>query len=266
MDGFKLYFKYISYSLQSQMQYRASFIMMSIANFFTSFIDFLGIWALFSRFGTLKGFTISEVALFYGMVHIAFSIAEAGARGFDVFARQVISGDFDRILLRPRSTVLQILGQEFQLMRIGRFTQGLIVLLWAAATINLKWTVIKVLFIIVSILGGSLLFSGIFILQATLCFWSTQSLEVVNMVTYGGVETAQFPLSIYKEGLRNFFTFIIPLACINYFPVMGILNKSNYLGSPNWVSYLSPLAGVLFFVISLKVWSFGVKHYRSTGS
>lgn len=266
MNSLKLYLKYISYSLQSQMQYRASFIMLAVANFFTSFIDFLGIWALVERFGTLKGFSLGEIAMFYGIVHISFSIAEAGARGFDVFARQVISGDFDRLLLRPQSTVLQILGQEFQLMRIGRFSQGLLVLLWGISYVKISLSILKLVLLIISILGGALLFSGLFVLQATMCFWSTQSLEIVNMVTYGGVETAQYPISIYKEALRNFFIFIVPLACINYFPLIKILGKTDALNSPYWISWISPLVCIFFFVLSLEIWKIGVRHYRSTGS
>jgi len=99
--------------------------MMSVGNLAITAIEFLGIWALFSRFGSLGEWTLPEVALFYGMVHMAFAISEAAARGFDILHRQVRSGDFDRILLRPRSTVLQVMGLEFQLLRVGRFTQGL---------------------------------------------------------------------------------------------------------------------------------------------
>jgi ABC-2 type transport system permease protein len=93
-----------------------------------------------------------------------------------------------------------------------------------------------------------------------------QSLEIVNSFTYGGVETAQYPLSIYKSWFRKIFIFIIPLGCINYFPAMAILEKSDSLKSPIWFQWISPMAGVIFFLISLKIWKFGVKHYKSTGS
>ncbi|WP_132996002.1 ABC transporter permease [Sporanaerobacter acetigenes] len=266
MSGIRLYFRYLSLCIQSQLQYRASFIMMSIGHFLITFIDFLGIWVLFERFGTLKGFSFAEAALFYGMVHIAFAITEAWMRGFDTFSTLVRNGDFDRILTRPRSTVLQVLGHDFQIMRVGRFAQGLIVLLWAAYKLNIRWTFGKVMLLIFSIVGGSFLFSALIVLQATLSFWSIQSLEIVNSFTYGGVETAQYPLSIYKSWFRKIFIFIIPLGCINYFPAMAILEKSDPLKSPIWFQWISPIAGLIFFLISLEIWKFGVKHYKSTGS
>ena len=266
MSGFKLYFRYLSLCIQSQLQYRASFIMMSIGHFLITFIDFLGLWVLFQQFGNLKGFTFEEAALFYGMVHIAFAITEAWTRGFDTFPRLVRNGDFDRILTRPRNTVLQVLGHDFQIMRVGRFLQGLIVLLWAAYKLNIKWTFGKIMLLIFSIISGNLLFSGLIILQATLSFWTVESLEIINSFTYGGVETAQYPLSIYKSWFRKIFIFIIPLACINYFPAMAILEKPDPLKSPLWFQWISPIAGIIFFLISLWVWKFGVKHYKSTGN
>jgi ABC-2 type transport system permease protein len=91
-------------------------------------------------------------------------------------------------------------------------------------------------------------------------------LEIVNCATYGGVETAQFPVNIYRPWFRAVFTFVIPLATINYFPIQALLNLADPLGSPRWIQWISPLAGVLFFLVCLQCWRFGVKHYTSTGS
>jgi ABC-2 type transport system permease protein len=104
------------------------------------------------------------------------------------------------------------------------------------------------------------------VLQATLCFWTTESLEIVNCTTYGGVETAQFPVSIYRPWFRAIFTFVIPLATINYFPLHAILDLRDSLGSSRLLQWLSPLAGVLFLLACLQCWRIGVKRYTSTGS
>ncbi|NLV91341.1 MAG: ABC transporter permease [Firmicutes bacterium] len=265
-DGLKLYLRYVGVSLRSQLQYPASFVMMILGNLVTTVIDFLGILALFSRFGSLGEWTLPQVAVFYGMVHVAFALAEAGARGFDILHRHVRAGTFDRMLLRPRSTVLQVIGLEFQLMRIGRFTQGLIVLGWGMANLELTLTLAQILLVIASIAGGAFLFSGLFVLQATLSFWSVESLEVVNLTTYGGVQTAQMPITIYQKWFRRFFTWIIPLAAINYFPLMAILDHPAGGEFPVWVSWVSPVVGPVFFLLCLQVWNFGVRHYHSTGS
>jgi viologen exporter family transport system permease protein len=264
----RLYSRYIGISVRSQMQYRASFVMMAIGHFWITGIEILLIWVLFDRFKMLgDGWRLPEVAMFYGMVHVAFAIAEAVGRGFDTFPGMVKSGEFDRLLLRPRSTVLQVSARELQVMRIGRFAQGLIVLLWAAGALEVQWTLARAGLLLFAVFGGACLFGGLFVLQATFAFWTVESLEVFNTVTYGGVETASFPLSIYDKWFRRFFTFVVPLACVSYFPALGILGRDDpALGSPAWFHWLAPLIGVSFLFVMLQFWHFGVRHYRSTGS
>ncbi|MDP4090236.1 MAG: ABC-2 family transporter protein, partial [Bacillota bacterium] len=98
---------------------------------------------------------------------------------------------------------------------------------------------------------------------ASLCFWTIEGLEVINIFTDGGREMSQYPLSIYKEWVRKFFTFIIPFGTVNYLPLMFILGKTRGIA----VLYmLTPLLGLLFIIPCTAVWIIGVKHYKSTGS
>jgi ABC-2 type transport system permease protein len=266
-NAIRLYFQYIGISIRAQMQYRASFVMLSVGHFLATGIEIVGIWALFERFESLRGWSLAEVGLFYGLIQVAFAVAEALGRGFDAFPAMVRSGDFDRLLLRPRSAAFQVAAREVQLTNIGRLAQGLIVLLVAASALNVHWSFARVVLAVSAILGGACLFYGLFVLQATLSFWTTETLEIINTVTYGGTETGQFPLSIYRSWFRKFFTFIIPLACVSYFPALAILGRDDpALGSPIWFRWLAPLIGVMFLLASLQAWRFGVRHYRSTGS
>lgn len=265
-DALRLYVKYIAVSIRSQMQYRASFIMYAVSHFLVTGFEFLGLWALFDRFEQIMDWKLPEIALFYGMVSVAFALAEGFARGFDTFSDMVQRGDFDRLLLRPRSTVLQVAAREVQLMRVGRFSQGLIVLLWGACALDVDWSIAKVLLTVAAVLSGACLFSGLLVLQATLSFWTVQSLEIVNCVTYGGVETAQFPVTIYRPWFRRFFTFVVPLACINYFPAHAILGREDVLGTSSLFQWSAPLVGAAFLLVALQIWRLGVRHYCSTGS
>ena len=265
-DALRLYCRYVDISLRSQMQYRASFVMRSLGHFLVTGSEFLGFVALFQRFGQINGWTLPQMGLFYGIISLAFAISEAAQRGFDIFPSLIKSGDFDRMLLRPRSTAFQVLGQEFQLMRVGRFAQALIVLIWSAGRLNMQWTAANITLLLIAVAGGVFLFSGLFVLQATMCFWTTESLEIINCATYGGVETAQFPVTIYRPWFRAIFTFVIPLATINYFPIHALLNLNDPLGSTRWLQWMSPVAGLVFFLVSLQFWRFGVRHYTSTGS
>lgn len=261
LNAIHLYLRYIGISIRGQMEYRASFVMFSIANFVGTGIEFIGIWALFDRFKVLQGWSLPEAAMLYGMVNMSFAASEAVGRGFDTFDQMVRSGDFDRLLLRPRGTVLQLLGKELHLMRVGRFAQGLVVLLWAASALGIAWTPLQVALLVAALAGGMCMFIGLFVVQATIAFWTIESLELMNTMTYGGVETAQYPLSIYRPWFRLFFTVVVPLACVNYYPSLAILGRESSV-----LYALSPLVGLAFLLIALQVWKVGVRHYCSTGS
>jgi ABC-2 type transport system permease protein len=267
VNGARLYARYIATSLRAQMQYPVSFLGTSAGAFAATVIDFIAIWALFSRFRQIDGWRFEEVALFYGVVSVAFAIADAVTRGFDIFGdRFVKTGEFDRLLVRPRSTLLQLLGHELRATRIGRLAQGM--LAWGVAMhlSTVSWTWQSWAILLFAVAGGVALFSGILVLQATLAFWTVESLEVANILSYGGVEAAQYPLDIYVRWLRDFLTFIVPLGCIAYFPVAAVLGRADRTGAPPWVLPLTPLVGFLFLALSLWMWRLGVRRYTSTGS
>ncbi len=266
MDPLRLYGRYASISLRGQLEYRASFVMQAVGQLIVTGFEFIAIWALFSRFGHIRGWRLEEVAFFYGLISMTFALADALARGFDVFGNTVKYGEFDRILLRPRSTVLQLFGQELTLRRSGRFIQGCVVLLFALSQLRLVWSAARIALFVLALIGGVCLFIGIVILQATSAFWTTEGLEVWHAFTYGGVYMNQYPLEIYRPWFRQFFTVVIPLACINYFPGVAILGRTDPLGSAAIFQRLAPLAGMGFLAICLQVWKLGVRHYQSTGS
>lgn len=262
-NAFRLYCHMVRISIRSELQYRANFVLFAIGNALGALIEYIGVWAMFNRFGALSGWTFADVGVFFGIVNISFAISEAFTREFDLFHRHVRTGSFDRILLRPRSTVLQMLGADVQIMRVGRLLQGAAILIISLSSLKLSWHVQHYLLLFASIFGGAFLFSGIIVLQATSCFFTVESIEVWNSITYGGIQMLQYPLSIYQRPIRLFFTLIVPLVSINYWPCSYLLGKG-YVAP--WVSFAAPMVGVIVFSLSLLVWSAGVLHYRSTGS
>ncbi|OPA75248.1 hypothetical protein BVG16_21870 [Paenibacillus selenitireducens] len=258
-----LYFKYMMLLFKSQMQYRASFLLLTLGQCLTPFTVFAGLYFMFDRFGQLQGWDFYEVALCFAVTQMAFSITECFARGFDTFSSLIVSGNFDRLLVRPRSTVVQVFGSRFEFTRIGRLFLSAVVLIWAVTNINVDWTFLKIVALFFMVASGIVIFTSIFILTASISFWTVQGLEIANIFTDGGREMTQYPLNIYQKWVRRFFTFVIPFGCVNYVPLLFILNRDGY---QHPVYALTPLAGVLFLIPCLIVWRIGVRHYRSTGS
>ena len=259
----KLYVKYIRLLLKSQTQYKASFIMTVITQFIQPLSLFFGIFLLFERFGDIQGWTLFEVFISYAIVGMCFSIATCFARGFDTFANMIRTASFDRVMVRPRGTVLQVLGANFDIKRIGHFLQAVIVLVIAIVGGNVQWDVVRVIMLVNMIFGGSVIFSGIYMLQATAAFWTVEGLEVGNIFSHGIKEHAVYPLDIFPRGLTIFLTFVIPFGTITYLPLQYLLGRIDGVG---WLYALLPLAGALFILPCIAAWRFGVKKYTSAGS
>lgn len=265
MHSIKLYFKYVTLLFKSQLQYRVSFILLSLGQLLVPLTVFAGVYMLFQKFGQLKGWSFYEVALCFALIHITFAITECFVRGFDMFSSLIIRGDFDRIMVRPADTIVQVLGSNFEFTRVGRLLQALGIFIWVLLKIPVEWNLLKIITLSLMILSGIIIFSGIFIIFATMCFWTVQGLEVASIFTDGGREMGQYPLNIYKKWVTRFFTFVIPFGCVNYFPLLFILDRMDP-GIPSMVYAFSPLYGILFIIPCILLWNKGVQHYTSTGS
>ena len=266
MNGVALYGRMVAASIRAQLSYPASFAIQTASSFVITIIEFVGVWALFQRFGHIAGWRLGEVALFYGLASVTFAIADAITRGFDVFGSVFVrTGGFDRLLLRPRSPALQLLGYEPRLTRIGRFSQGVIVFGIGMAMSHFVLTPAAVAILAFAVAGGAALFSGLFILQATLAFWTVESLEAVNILTYGGEAAAEYPLNVYARWFRDFLIWGVPIGCVTYLPMLAAMGRADPLGAPAWLTPLAPLAGFAFLGASLFIWGFGVRRYASAG-
>lgn len=247
--------------LKSQLQYRVSFFLDSVGQFVMSFTAFLGVYFMFSRFNEVDSFTYEQALLCFAVVLTAFSMAEMLGRGFDRFPQMLGNGEFDRILVRPGGAIFQVLAMKMDFKRIGRLLQAFAVICYAIPNSGITWTWDKVLTLLFMIACSSLIFFGLFIVNAAFAFFTIEGLEFMNIFTYGGREFGRYPFSVYGKNVLKFLTFIIPLALFQYYPLLYLLDREKSI-----FYIFAPLIGVLFLVPSCVLFRFGLRHYKSTGS
>jgi ABC-2 type transport system permease protein len=223
---------------------------------------------VFTRFGNLGGWTLGQVAFLYGLAELSFGIMDLVFSGFDPgnFGLQVRLGRLDQIMLRPLGISLQILGSEFALRRVGKIFVSFLIFATALTLAPVAWSELKIGLAILVVISQVLFFGSLFMIGATITFWTVESIEVVNIFTYGGSYMISHPIHIFPDALRRFFTFIIPAAFLNYYPAIYILDIPDPTGMPTWVAFLAPAAGLLLFAAASLFWRFGINHYQSTGT
>ena len=263
-----LYFRLISIRIRSQMQYRLSFVFDALGSMFGTLIEFISLAAVFTRFGNIGGWTLGEVAFLYGLAEMSFATMDMIFSGFDpdFFSLQIQRGALDQMLLRPVHLPLQVFGSEFVLRRLGRIGNGLAVFALSLYLTGIIWTPAKLLYLPVVWISTVAFFGGLFVAGATLSFWTVQSIEAVNIFTYGGVTMMSYPLPVYGEWMRRFFTFVVPAALMIYYPALFFLDKPDPLGLPPVMPFLAPLAGFAVLAAAFAFWRIGLQKYTSTGT
>ncbi len=216
---------------------------------------------MFLRFSKVEGFTYSEVLLCFAIMLMEFSLAEMFARGFDQFSGLVKTGEFDRILVRPRNEIIQVLGSKFELTRIGRMMQAVVMFIYGIAKSEITWSVTKLLTVVFMLAGGTVVFTALFLIYAALCFFTLDGLEFMNIFTDGAREFGKYPVGVYGNGILIFATFCIPYALVQYYPLLYILGRRTEI----FLMFL-PILACWFIVPALLLWRFGVRHYKSSGS
>lgn len=196
-----------------------------------------------------------------GSGQIDETLAELFFRGFDMFNRMIGNGEFDRVLVRPRNEIFLVLCSRMDLERFGKGIMAIFLLIWALQNCPIDWCAARVMTLIFMILGGIVLFAGVYLIFAGLCFFTLEGLEFINILTDGMREHGRYPLSVYGKGVLTFCTYIVPYALVQYYPLMYLIGRHN-----DARAMLLPVIACVFIVPCYLFWKFGVRHYRSTGS
>ncbi|MEU1211425.1 ABC transporter permease [Streptomyces sp. NPDC005790] len=266
VEGVRAYGLIVAMWLRSTMAYRASFVMTTVGNFVSTAFDFVTIMLMFAHVDVLGGFTLPEVALLYGTSATAFGLCDLFLGSMDRLGRRVRDGTLDTLLVRPVPVLAQVAADRFALRRLGRITQGLLVLGYALWTLDIDWSPLKVAMLPLMVLSGAAIFGAVFVAGAAFQFYVQDASEVQNAFTYGGTTLLQYPPSVFAKDLVRGVTFVVPLAFVSWLPALYVLGRDYPLDLPRWVAFLPPLVAVGCWVLAGLAWRAGLRAYRSTGS
>jgi len=267
LSDLRLYQRLVGMQLRAQAQYKINLVIDIGTYLCVTGLEFAALLIVLSPFPSLLGWKVGEVAMLYALTAMSFGLAELFGAGIDAFPETIRRGEFDRVLLRPVGVLLQVIGSDFRLRRLGRITQGTIAFIIALHLLpGLHWTALKLIILPLGLVSGAAVFVAILLLGATLCFWTVETTELTNILTYGGREMLSYPLTIYHQVLQRFFLFVVPLAFGTYVPTCYLLGRSLPFGLPSELAFVAPLVALAFALVAGAVWRFGVRHYQSTGS
>ncbi len=262
MGEFRLYFRYLRLHFLAGVQYKGWFFTV-LQVLFAVICDPVGTVFLFSRFGGIGEWSMERILLMYAMALTGYGLAESFFRGFDYFPWHMVrEGGFDRVLLRPRSTYVQVAASFFHIHRLARVVSGIAAIGWCLWRLGVPMGPGQLLLLIYAIFGGFVMYCGVYILTSGISFFSVKGLDWIYIFTNAGYSVTRCPVEMMPGLLRNAFTFLVPILVVSYYPASALRGW----GEPLWKGLMALPAGLIFLSISVLVWRFGMRHYASAGS
>jgi ABC-2 type transport system permease protein len=262
-----LYFKFIKIRLQSMIEYRSAFLSGVLAQFISYGSSFLLIWIMISHFKTLNGWKSYEVLFLYSLNLCSYALA-----AFFLFnpcnqlSNMIQTGEFDDVLTKPLNPFLYLISREFNIGYFSHLSLSIFIIVICFAKLGIIVTPIKIVFLIVTITGSTLIQSSAFLFTSVPSFWLIQNNSLPKVFFHQLTDFIRYPISLYNRVIQVFLTLVIPYAFINFYPAQYFLHKEDFLIFHPVFQYLTPLVGLVLFTLAYRFWTYGIKNYKSTGS
>ena len=253
---------YFSQYAKARLEYRADFFSSVLASFLGTAAAFGFLLIVFSRVPAVKGWSFDEMVFLYGFSLVPLGIFNVLSWNLYQFPdRYLIEGRFDRVLLRPLSSVFQVLFESFRLESIQETATGLFAVVWASRRLHLSFGPVDVALFALWAVCGAAIYLAIFLGLTATSFWIEDRIgispPVFNLMQFG-----RYPLTIYDAWVRFALSFVIPFAFASFYPTARFLHRPEF----RLYFWSVPAVAALSLAIALSLWRSGVARYHSTGS
>jgi ABC-2 type transport system permease protein len=251
--------------LRSGLQYRTdTFIVIVMALAFQG-TGFAFVWVVLSRFPSIGGWTLGELAFLYGLRLTIHALAGAVAGPMFGLEWSVRIGEFDRYMVRPVPPLVGFLTQRVEVSILGDLLGGLAIFVAANTVVPIAWTPLALAYLLLATAGGALVEVAWRVLIGALTFRLLASQSLLYLVdsvfsTYGN-----YPLPIFGRVLEWLFTFLVPIAFIGYLPATLLLNRTAELSVSPALALAAPLVSVAWFGLSAWLFRRALGGYQSAG-
>lgn len=233
---------------------------MAISGSFTQILSLFFIWAIFEQIPDIAGWSIYEICFIYGITFIIDGIVSIFFDGIWNLSSVVNRGDFDRIMLRPVSPIIQIFTLGFGPSGIGNLIVGIVALIYSLSYLPVVMNLSNGLLILYIILSGITIRVCVNLSVSSVAFW-TKNGNPIMLANHGLFEFSKYPANIYSLPIKVIL-FVVPYSFISFIPAAYLFGKNDW----GWLFLISPL--ILIYCLGVTYWIFriAVGKYESVGN
>jgi len=266
-DFFSLSGLYTKMIFRSWFQYQVDAVLRSLAVFLRESTSIIVIYFTLLKFDQLNGWNIYEMLFLFSLLYVTYGIMIIFFTGLRDFGETVRNGGFDRYILRPRGLLYQLIFSNADwFAAVGHGGLGITLFVISAAKINVVWTPWRVVYYLLAIAGGVLIQGAIFLFLATLNIYLLETGMLKEVFFWNARKFAGYPISIFHKAIQFAMTFIVPFAFVNYFPSQFLIRKDDMMNYPEAFMYITPIIGIVMYLLAYLFWRVSIKHYKSSGN
>lgn len=256
-----LFTDYLSQYFKTRLAYRTDFLGELVSNLIFELINLVFIIVVFQHVPFLNEWTRDEIIFIYGFFLVPYALFTMFFGFWDFNEKYIIRGEMDRVLTRPVHNLAQICLESIAPDRIFGVITGLIIMGYAAVSLQLSFAWYDVFLFILLVFSSVLIYAGVYTCIAAVSFFSDSRTGIAPMI-FNIQNYGRYPVDVYNKIIRFILTWILPFAFVGVYPA------AYFLGKEAWYFYtmLTPLMGVIFFTIGIFVWNWGVSKYQGAGS
>lgn len=258
-----MYRKLLGITMRGLMQYRADFWSSFVGVLLMNGANIAQIGILSWRFSTIGTWTAGELMFLFGIFMTCYSVYSILFYRIEEMEYEIVTGEFDRYLLRPMSPFLQLIGRELRYIGGCDMLMGVMLMVVGYGMVRPGWGMRQFLLLPVFILSGSVIITSVKLMLSSITFWVTRAGALHGILRELLTLVQKYPISIFHVGFRLLVTALVPIAFLNYYPAAYLLGKAE---APGMAALLAPLVALLFAVAASLLWRTGLRRYASTGS
>lgn len=257
----KIYCLLCAQHFKARMEYRADFLISVVGMIVINLVGALTLWIIFHSIPDLAGWSYNELIFIYAFSLLAILPVQLCFDNVWQLGNKLMDGSFIKYYFRPLDVLFYFISERLDVKGIGQLVIAAVMLVYASGELDIAWGAGNICIFLLLVLSSSLVSAGIVLLASGLGFWTLNQVFALLFV-YRLSGLSHYPMSIYNDFFKFLFTFIIPIGYIAFYPAKLLLRPSE----ADALVFLSPLVGVIFFVIAYRVWTRGAAGYVGTGS
>ena len=247
---------------KARVEYRGDFFVGLGTSILATLFSFGFLLVLFTRVPALAGWSLEQALFLYGFGLIPFGLFNVFSPNIYEFGNNyIIEGKFDRVLLRPVSSLFQVLFEAFRLESLQEVVTGSLAIWWATRRMGFQWTAADFGLLVLFGLSGAVIYICFFMLLSCASFWFEDRVgihaPVWNLIAFG-----RYPLSAYSQWIQFLLSWLVPFAFASFYPSAHLLGRHELR---DWAP-AAPLMAAACCALLVLSWNRGVREYSSTGS